>query len=52
MEPEVFFKNFDKVGLDLVTKMIALDPVKRISVKEALNHPYFNDLTREEIERF
>ena len=52
VDPSIYFKNFDKNGLDLVCKMIALDPVKRISVKEALNHPYFSDITREEIERF
>ena len=32
--------------------MIALDPIKRISVKDALRHPYFNDLSKEDIERF
>ena len=29
--------------------MIALDPAKRISVKEALKHPYFNELKPEEL---
>lgn len=40
-----YFKNFDEVSLDLLIKMIVLDPSKRISMKEALKHPYFNDLS-------
>jgi cyclin-dependent kinase 2 len=30
---ESYFKNFDKVGLDLLSKLIMLDPSKRISMK-------------------
>lgn len=37
-------KNLDENGLDLLSKMLAYDPAKRISGKMALNHPYFNDL--------
>ena len=43
---QTHFKNFDELGLDLFIKMIALDPAKRISVKEALKHSYFNDLLK------
>ncbi|CAK92511.1 unnamed protein product (macronuclear) [Paramecium tetraurelia] len=50
--PEQFFKNFDKVGLDLVTKMIALDPAKRIYVKEAMKHPFFDDLNKEDLAKY
>jgi cyclin-dependent kinase 2 len=39
------FKHFDSLSLDLLAKMIILDPTKRISMKEALKHPYFNDLS-------
>ena len=44
VEPMSYFKNFDKISLDLFSKMIALDPLKRISMKEALKHPYFSDI--------
>ena len=30
---DTYFKNFDKNGLDLCMKMIALDPSRRISMK-------------------
>jgi len=39
-------RNIDSVGLDLLSKMIRLDPCKRISAKQALQHPYFNDLRK------
>jgi serine/threonine protein kinase len=31
-------KNMDPLGLDLLTKLIALDPAKRISARAALHH--------------
>lgn len=31
--PETYFKNFDKLGLDLCMKMLNLDPSRRISMK-------------------
>ena len=30
-------------------KMLQLDPARRISMKEALKHPYFNDLKHEDV---
>ena len=30
--------NMDSQGFDLLSKMIVLDPIKRISAKEALEH--------------
>lgn len=36
--------QLDGLGLDLLTKMLVYDPAKRISAKQALLHPYFNDL--------
>lgn len=44
MNPKSYFKNFDDVGLDLLMQLIALDPAKRISAKQALKHPYFEGL--------
>ena len=32
--------NMDEQALDLLTKMVQLEPNKRISAKEALKHPY------------
>ena len=31
-------------GVDLLKKFLSLDPRKRISAKEALNHEFFKDL--------
>jgi hypothetical protein len=33
VNPATHFKNFDNLALDLLLKMIALDPAKRISMK-------------------
>lgn len=34
----------DALAVDLLTKMLAYQPVKRISAKQALQHPYFDEL--------
>lgn len=49
VNPDVYFKNFDKVALDLCIKMLQLDPARRISMKEALKHPYFHDVRPEDL---
>jgi len=36
--------NIDPQGLDLLKQMLIYQPSKRISAKEALQHPYFNEL--------
>ncbi|CAH1420065.1 unnamed protein product [Lactuca virosa] len=36
--------NLDKSGLDLLRKMLYMDPNKRISAKAALEHEYFKDI--------
>lgn len=33
--------NFDSLALDLLSKLVVLDPCKRISAKAALNHVQF-----------
>ncbi|CAA3025002.1 cell division control protein 2 homolog isoform X1 [Olea europaea var. sylvestris] len=36
--------NLDAAGLDLLGKMLCLDPIKRITAKSALEHEYFKDI--------
>lgn len=36
-------------GVDLIEQMLAIDPRRRISCKEALTHPYFSDMLVEEM---
>lgn len=50
-------KNFDDLfegtapeGIDLLRKMLTFNPDKRITVEEALAHPYFADLHCEDDE--
>lgn len=42
-DPKTALPNFPPLALDLLMKLIALDPAKRINAKEALEHPYFAD---------
>ena len=41
-----FNTNIDELGLDLLEKMLQLDPAKRITAKRALCHAYFDDLDK------
>ena len=36
-------KTIDEKGLDLLRKMVVLDPTHRISAEDALKHSYFTD---------
>eukprot|EP00798_Chlamydomonas_sp_ICE-L_P030379 gene30379-35387_t len=38
--------DLEPEGVDLLKLMMVYEPVKRISAKEALAHPYFNDLQK------
>lgn len=38
--------SIGKHGMELLEKMLVYDPVKRISAKEAINHPYFADVDK------
>lgn len=40
------FAHIDPSALDVLTRMLALDPDQRISALDALNHPYFIDYRR------
>jgi len=41
---------FDPQGIDLLSKMLVYEPQKRISAKEALSHPFFDDLVKQDHE--
>ncbi|KAI5066211.1 hypothetical protein GOP47_0018835 [Adiantum capillus-veneris] len=38
--------HLEAKGVDLLSKMLQLDPCKRISAKAAMQHPYFEDLDK------
>ena len=38
-----FFPNMDEHALDLLKRMLVFNPKNRISVEEALQHPYMKD---------
>ncbi|CAE7872493.1 CDK2 [Symbiodinium sp. KB8] len=39
--------RLDSTGLDLLQRMLEYDPSKRISVKEAMEHPFFDDVNKD-----
>ena len=48
VDVQTYFKNFNEEGLDLFLHLMALDPAKRISAKEALNHSFFYEIKPED----
>merc|ERR1712146_792851 len=45
------FPNASKEALDLLEKMLHFNPKKRISVEDALNHPYMSKVRIKEYEK-
>ena len=41
--------SLDTDGVDLLKKLLYYTPKERISAKDSLNHPYFDDLEKESI---
>jgi len=39
-------EGLDELGLDLLSKMLCYEPSKRISARDALRHPFFDDLNK------
>lgn len=39
-----YLGKMDKLGLDLLKKMLRMDPSERITPEQALSHPYFSRL--------
>ena len=46
-----YFPDLEPAGLDLLRKMFVYDPAKRISAKDALEHAYFDDIDRAEMDQ-
>lgn len=45
-----YFPDLEPAGLDLMQRTFIYDPAKRISAKEALEHPYFDSIDRAEMD--
>ncbi|KFM23775.1 Cyclin-dependent kinase B1-1 [Auxenochlorella protothecoides] len=43
---DLLFPRLEPAGVDLMKAMFEYDPVKRITAKDALLHPYFDDLDK------
>mmetsp|Transcript_8962 Transcript_8962/g.14884 ORF Transcript_8962/g.14884 Transcript_8962/m.14884 type:complete len:393 (-) Transcript_8962:263-1441(-) len=41
---QYFVPSLDSAGVNLLTSMVVYDPKKRITAKQALAHPYFNNI--------
>jgi len=40
----IHIQLIDDQGLDLLQKMLEYDPARRISARQAIEHPYFSDV--------
>ncbi|CAG8647980.1 3788_t:CDS:2 [Rhizophagus irregularis] len=41
--PEKRFKHCSPEAIDLIKKLMVVDPIKRVSIDDALNHPFFTN---------
>jgi serine/threonine protein kinase len=37
--------TLNETGVDLLNKMLQYDPARRVTAQEALEHPFFRDMT-------
>lgn len=44
-----FCANMGDDGLDLLEQMLAIDPRRRITARDAMSHPYFADFANGEV---
>jgi len=44
-----FVTNLDKNGIDLLSKCLVYNPSHRISTKQALDHPFFDDVDKQSL---
>ena len=44
IETLIMTTDIDKNGVDLLKRMMELDPEKRITAEEALKHPFFDNI--------
>jgi len=49
MLDEKMSKHLDQPGVELLKKMLIYDPISRISAKQILKHPYFDDLDKKNL---
>ncbi|CAL5220802.1 g2876 [Coccomyxa viridis] len=46
------FPTLEPAGVDLLDAMFIYDPADRITAKDCLHHPYFDDLDKDEVDLF